>query len=157
MPETVLAIPDHPTIPSPLQQFGYIIGQPGLMHHTYKVYGYFKVLAANTKKLKIEQIGTSEEGRAINLVTISSEANMKHLEKYRKEIAQLADPRNLDEKKAAQLISDGKLIYFLNGGMHSAEMGSPETLMELAYRLVADKSKNIQKILDNCIILINPV
>ena len=157
LPETVLAIPDHPTIPSPLQQFGYIIGQPGLMHHTYKVYGYFKVLAANTKKLKIEQIGTSEEGRAINLVTISSEANMKHLEKYRKEIAQLADPRNLDEKKAAQLISDGKLIYFLNGGMHSAEMGSPETLMELAYRLVADKSKNIQKILDNCIILINPV
>lgn len=157
LPESVLAIPEHSGIPSPLQQFGYIIGEPGLMHHTNKIYGYFKVLASKSKKLKIEQIGTSEEGRPINLVTISSEANIKRLEHYRKAIAQLADPRNLDEKKAAQIIKDGKLIYFLNGGMHSAEMGSPETLMELAYRLVSDKSKDIQKILDNCIILINPV
>jgi len=157
LPESVLAIPDHPTIPSPLKQFGYIIGEPGLMHHTNKIYGYYKVLEANTSKLKMMQIGTSEEGRPINLVVISSETNMLYIDRYRDYIAKLADPRNLESDEAKQLIQDGKVIYFLNGGMHSAEMGSPETLMELAYRLVADDSQPIQKILDNCIVLINPV
>lgn len=157
LPESVLAIPEHPTIPSPLQQFGYIIGEPGLMHHTNKIYGYYKVLEANTSKLKMEQIGTSEEGRPINLVMISSEVNMLYLDRYRDYIGKLADPRTLDKKEADQIIRDGKLIYFLNGGMHSSEMGSPETLMELSYRLVADDSETIKKILDNCIILINPV
>jgi len=155
--ESVLGIPDHPTIPSPLKQFGYIIGEPGLMHHTNKIYGYFKVLEANSSKLKMEQIGTSEEGRPINLVTISSETNMPYIDRYREYMAKLADPRNLEKGEAEQLIKDGKVIYFLNGGMHSAEMGSPETLMELAYRLIADDSEPIKKILDNCIILINPV
>lgn len=157
LPKSVLAIPDHPTIPSPLQQFGYIIGEPGLMHHSNKIYGYYKVLDTNTSKLKIEQIGTSEEGRPINLVVISSEINMLHLDHYREMIARLADPRKLDENTANEMIKDGKLIFFLNAGMHSAEMGSPETLMELAYRLVADESEDIQRILENCIILINPV
>lgn len=157
LPESVLSIPDHPSIPSPLQQFGYIIGEPGLMHHTNKIYGYYKVLEANTSKLKMMQIGTSEEGRPINLVIISSEVNMLYLERYREYINQLADPRKINKNEAEQIIQDGKIIYFLNGGMHSAEMGSPETLMELAYRLVADDSESIQKILDNCIILINPV
>ena len=157
LPESVLAIPDHPTIPSPLKQFGYIIGEPGLMHHTNKIYGYYKVLEANTSKLKMMLIGTSEEGRPINLVVISSETNMLYIDRYRDYMAKLADPRNLGSDEAKQLIQDGKVIYFLNGGMHSAEMGSPETLMELAYRLVADDSQPIQKILDNCIVLINPV
>jgi len=157
LPESVLGIPKNDDIPSPLDHFGSIAGAPGIMHRSNEIYEYFTQLDNASPKLQIEQIGTSEEGRPIKLVTITSKANMKDLLDIRKEIALLADPRKLDEKTAKKIIKKGKVVYFLNGGMHSTEMGSPETLMELAYRLVADESEDIQKILDNCIVLINPV
>ena len=157
LPESVLSIPKNSEISSPLDYFGSIIGAPKVMHRTNEIYGYFEELAEASPKLMIGQIGTSEEGRPINLVTISSEENMSNLNSIRNEIALLSDPRKLDENGAEEIVKNGKVIYFLNGGMHSTEMGSPETLMELAYRLVADESEEITKILNNCIVLINPV
>jgi len=153
----VSKIPYNEAIPSPLEYFGSILGAPGVIHHTDEIYGYLKKLAESTGKLKIEQIGTSEEGRPINMVTISDEANMKKLDYYKNIISKLADPRKTDAASAQKMIDDGKLVYYLNAGMHSAEMGSPETLMEVAYRLVADNSEDIKNVLENCIILMNPV
>lgn len=157
LPESIVNIPEDEKIPSPLDYFGSIIGAPKVMHHTDDIYGYFKILAEASPKLQMKQIGTSEEGRPMYLVTISDARNMKRLAQIRDEMAGLADPRYVNEKTAEKTIKTGKVIYFINGGMHSTEMGSPETLMELAYRLVADKSEKIAKILDNCIVLINPV
>lgn len=155
--ESIAYINDHPTIPSPLDHFGTIIGAPGVMHRTSDIYEYLKVLADTSSKLKMEQVGTSEEGRPIHLITISSSSTINNLSKYKDILAQLADPRNIDHAVVDQYFSDGKPVYYLNGGMHSTEMGSPEMLMELAYRLVTDPSPAIQNILDNTIVLINPV
>ena len=155
--ESVGSIIDHPTIPSPLDHFGTIIGAPGVMHRTTEIYGYYKILAEASPKIKIEQVDVSEEGRPFYLVTIANESTMGDLDKYKKMLGQLADPRTIDKATAARLTKGGKPVYYLNGGMHSPEMGSPEMLMELAYRLVTDPSEEIQNILDNSIILINPV
>ena len=148
---------DHPGIPSPLDHFGTIIGEPGVMHRTTEIYEYYKVLADASPNLTIEQVGTSEEGRPIHLITISNEETIANLDEYKEIMAQLADPRKTDAETADQLTKDGKPVYYLNGGMHSTEMGSPEMLMELAYRLITDPSDPIQNILDNTIVIINPV
>ena len=42
------------------------------------------------------------------------------------------------------------------GGLHSAETGPSEMLMELAYRLVTEDSPLIKKIRDNVIVTITP-
>ena len=47
-------------------------------------------------------------------------------------------------------------MYLALGGLHSAETGPPEMLMELAYRLVTEDSPLIDKIRDNVIVGINP-
>ncbi|QGY42190.1 peptidase [Maribellus comscasis] len=157
LPPMLAKMPLQKGIPSPLDHFGSIIGAPGVMHHSEEIYGYFRKLSEMSSKVKIEQIGISEEGRPINLITISSEKNIKNLKRYKDIMARLADPRNTDSKTAEKLIKEGKTIYFLNGAMHSGEMGSPEALMELSYRLIADKSEDYSNILENCIVLINPV
>lgn len=154
---SVGSIIDHPVIPSPLKHFGSIIGAPGIMHRTTAIYEYYKNLADTSPNLIMEQVGTSEEGRPIHLITISSAATIKDLPKYKSALAQLADPRKTNKETANNLIQDGKTVYYLNGGMHSTEMGSPEMLMELAYRLTTDPSLATQNILKNTIILINPV
>ena len=56
-----------------------------------------------------------------------------------------------------QIINSTKPVFYLNGGLHSTEMGSPEMLMELAYRLITDNTDDIKKIRENVIVIINPV
>ena len=156
-PESVTAIYNHSTIPSPLDHFGEIIGTPKAMHRTTEIYGYFQRLAETSPNIIMEQVGTSEENRPIYLITISSEENIQNLANYKDILSILADPRNLDKPDAVQLIAQGLPVYYLNGGMHSPEMGSPEMLMEMAYRMATDPSPAIDHILENTIVIINPI
>ena len=48
-------------------------------------------------------------------------------------------------------------MYWASGSIHSPETGSPEMLMELAYRLAVEESPLIQNIRKNLVVLITPV
>jgi hypothetical protein len=157
LPSAVLNLVVDPKIPSPQQFFGSIIGAPGVMHHTTEIYNYYKKLAASSSLISIQQAGTTEEGRAINLVMIGNEDAMKRPDFFKHQLALLADPRKVGAMDVNAIINSTKPVFYLNGGLHSTEMGSPEMLMELAYRLITDNSDDIKKIRDNIIVIINPV
>jgi hypothetical protein len=157
LPTSVLNVLDHPTIPSPLKFFGTIIGEPGVMHRTTDIYRYYQKLAETSPHLKMHQVGTTEEGRPIHLVVIANDDGMKRVDHYKNQLALLADPRKVNAGDVSKIIGDSKPIFYLNGGLHSPEMGSPEMLMELAYRLTTDQSDATKNILNNVIVLINPV
>jgi hypothetical protein len=150
-------VPDHPTIPSPTRYLGHIAGAPGELSSTSKVYGYFRALAAATPRVKVTTIGRSEEGREILLVAVGDEGRLANLEGLRKDMADLADPRRCDEPCSELRISATTPFYMLHGGLHSAETGSPEMLMELAYRLAVSNAPHIREIRDRLVVLINPV
>src|SRR5882672_10689187 len=149
LPASVLNLPDDPKVPSPRKVFGDIIGAPGIMHHTNEMYAYYQQLAQTSPFLKVMQVGTTEEGRAINLIVIGSEQTMQRLDHYKKQMELLADPRKARDQDVAKIIADSKPIFYLNGGLHSPEMGSPEMLMELSYRLITSQSEDIKTIRDN--------
>ncbi len=153
----VAELPDHPTIPSPRDHFGTIIGAPGVMHRTAEIHGYMRALAAASPRIKVETIGRSEEGREIILVVIADEATMGKLDGYRAALARLADPRSLSAAQLDGVLDAAKPVYYLNGGLHSPEMGSPEMLMELAYRLVVSDVPTVKAIRERVITIINPV
>jgi len=157
LPASVLNLPDDPKVPSPLKHFGQIVGTPGIIHRTPEIYGYYQKLTQTSPNITMQQVSTTEEGRPINLVAIGSEDAMKRLDHYKKQLALLADPRKMANQDLEKILGDTKLVYYLNGGLHSPEMGSPEMLMELAYRLVTSQSPEIKTIRDNIIVLINPV
>jgi hypothetical protein len=90
------------------------------------------------------------------LVVISDEANLAKLARYKEITAKLADPRNINDDAAKQLISEGKAIYWASGSIHSTETGSCEMLMELAYRLAVEETPLMQEIRKNAIIMITP-
>ncbi len=156
LPASVLNLVDDPNVPSPRKYFGQIIGAPGVMHRTSEIYAYYQELAKASPFIKVEQIGTTEEGRAINLVVIGNDESMNRIDHYKQQLAKLSDPRKVSSAEADKIITDTKPIFYLNGGLHSTEMGSPEMLMELAYRLITDQSEDIKNIRENVIVLINP-
>lgn len=157
LPQNLLDVVDHPTIPSPLKHFGHIIGAEGQMHRSEEIFNYYKILAETSPMVTMQQMGVSEEGRPFFLVIIAEENTIKRLDHYKHQTALLADPRKTSPEQASKIVLDSKPIYYVSGGMHATEMGSPEMLMELAYRLVTSPSTEIKKIRENVITVINPV
>jgi hypothetical protein len=157
LPASILQIADDATIPSPLRHFGHIIGAPGIMHTTQEIFGYYKKLDEQSPLVSMQQVGVTEEGRPLQSVIITSEDNMKKLDHYKSQLALLADPRKTNGQDVSVILQDAKPVFYLNGGLHSTEMGSPEMLMELAYRLITSPDRDTRSMLDKLIIIINPV
>jgi hypothetical protein len=150
-------LPDHPTVVSPTQHFGYPIGRPGHLHRTDDIHGYMEALAGSTRRVQIEWMGAGEEGRRKMVVQVSSERNLGSLEEIRRATNSLADPRTVSPDEARRLVGETPVVYTLYSGLHSSETGPPEMVMELAYRLAVSDEPGIQLIRDSTVVFIIPV
>jgi Zinc carboxypeptidase len=155
--ELVDYLPASTTVPTPLKVLGYVPGTVGRLSKVADVNKYFRALAAASPRVKVFTAGTSDEGREMLLVAIGDEQTIAALDDYRARLARLSDTRGLGADERQRLIRDAKPIYWLTGSIHSPETGSPEMLMELAYRLAVDESPHVQAIRRGVITLITPV
>ncbi len=156
--ELVSSLPASATVPTPLKVLGYVPGTEGRLSYVADINKYFDALAAAApNRVKKFSLGKSEEGRESIVVAISDDANIANLEQNRLAFGKLADPRGLSAAERTQIIRTAKPIYWLSGSIHSPETGSPEMLMELAYRLAVDESDWVKDIRANVITLITPV
>lgn len=150
-------LPASATVPSPLKFLGHIAGAPDRLTYAEDVHAYMRALAETSPRVKVFSVGHSEEGREMIAVAVADEATIAALDRYRAINARLSDPRTLSESEARTLVAEGKPVYYLTGAMHSPETGSPEMLMELAYRLAVEDTPAIRSIREHVITLITPV
>ncbi len=154
--ELVDYLPYSATVPSPLKVLGYVPGTLGRLSRTADLNRYFRALAAASPRVKVFSAGMSDEGREMIVVAIADEATIAKLDDYRAMMSRLADPRGLAPAERARLVREAKPIYWLTGTIHAPETGSPEMLMELAYRLAVDEGDYVKGIRSNVITLITP-
>ena len=150
-------LPASNTVPSPDKILGHIVGAPDFLTYSKDIYHYYDELAKASPRVKVLRVGKTEEGRDFLLVVVTDEANMAQIDRLREITAKLADPRKISGAEAEQLIAAGKPFYWASGSIHSPETGSPEMLMELAYRLAVEDSPMIQNIRKNAVFLITPI
>jgi hypothetical protein len=152
-------LPASKTVPTPKVVLGDVAGAPGKLPYSHEVYKYMRLLEKASPRVKVFSIGTTEEGREMIAVAVTSEANMSKLEENRARLAKLGDPRtiNMDDAEADRLVAASTPIYYITGTIHSPETGAPTALMELAYRLAVDESPYVKAIRDGVITLITPV
>jgi hypothetical protein len=152
-------LPASKTVPTPEVVLGDVSGAPGILPYAEEVYKYMRLLEKASPRVKVFSIGTTEEGREMIAVAVSSPENLKNLEENRARLAKLADPRTikLDDAEADKLVAQTVPVYYITGTIHSPETGAPTALMELAYRLAVDESPYISEIRDGMITLITPV
>ena len=157
MTEIVDHLPASAKVPTSAKVLGYPIGTPNKLTYTADQYRYYRELEKASPRVRTFLAPEkSELGRDQMLVVVSDEANIAKLERYKEITAKLADPRNVNDEVAKQLIAEGKAIYWASGSIHSTETGSPEMLMELAYRLAVEDSPMIDVIRKNVILMITP-
>jgi hypothetical protein len=91
------------------------------------------------------------------LAAIADENTLEHLDAYKGYLKALSDPGKTNEQEAAVLVEKAKPVYWITAGLHAAELGPPEMVMELAYRLIVETRKPFANIRNQVITLITPV
>jgi len=146
-------LPKAPGIPTTKDVLGYYVGQPKKLTKVADLGRYYRALAAASKRVKVLGAGATDEGREQIVAVVADEETIAGLDQYKGYLARLADPRGLSEPEARNLIALAKPIYMFIGGLHSAETGPPEMLMELAYRLAVEDSPVYDQIRKNVIVM----
>ncbi len=155
--ELVDHLPASDKVPTPEKVLGYIAGAKDKLTYTKDLYRYYRELEKTSPRVRVFVAPEkSEEGREQLLVLVSDEANLAKLDRYKEITAKLADPRKISDSEAEALIKEGKTFYWASGSIHSPETGSPEMLMELAYRLAVQETPFIETIRKNSIVMITP-
>jgi len=157
MNEWVQQLPEHASVPSPRDVLGYTVGAEDELTHVDDIHRYFRALAEASPRVNLITLGKSEEGRDMLLAIIADEETLGNVDRYKEIIQALSDPANTSKEEAEKLIAEGKPLYWVTAGLHSTELGPPETSMELAYRLAVEERPVFQKIRREVITLITPV
>ena len=153
----VASVPASDTVPSPTKYLGHVAGAPGELTPSAKIQGYMRALAAASSRVRVESIGTTEEGRDIQLVAIADQDGIRGLAALKAATAALADPRRTSPAEAERLIAAARPFYYFNCALHADETGSAEMAMELAYRLAVSETPMVRAIRRELVVLINPV
>ncbi|MFC2169871.1 M14 family metallopeptidase [Acidobacteriota bacterium] len=143
--------------PKPEKALGFKIGTAKKVADMHQIVDYFKVLGRESGRITLKEIGQTTMGNPFIVAIITSEENQKNLEKYRKYQQMLADPRQVSDKEAGKIISEGKAVVMINCSLHASEIGASQMSMQLAYDLATRNSKKIREILDNVILLLTPM
>lgn len=140
-------------VPTPKSHFDFNIGDNYQLANFTQTEAYFKKLAQTSNRVKLVDIGKTEEGRSQYMLIVTSPENHKNLARY-KEIAQkLAHAENLSPDQAKALAAEGKAVVWMDGGLHANETVGIHQLIQMAYNLSSRTDAETNKILDNVIVL----
>ena len=137
-------------IKSPDDFLGYKLGEKFTYH--YKIVQYFNEVAKSAPdKMKLEQYGTTNEGRELLLAYVSSPENINRLEEIRKNNLRLA---GVLKDKAAD--AELPVIVWLSYNVHGNEASSSEVSMKTLYEFISGKNITVNNWLKNTVIIIDP-
>jgi hypothetical protein len=149
-------LPASDVVPSPLKVLGYLPGAPGRQTYYADILRYYDALAEASPRVAIFELGKSDQGQTMVIVAVADEELIRDIDQYREYTRRLADPRKTGGEEK-EILAQAKPFYLLTGGLHSPETGSPEMLMELAYRLAVGETPMVRRIRAGVITLIIPV
>lgn len=141
-----------PGIARPEQVLGHLIGT----RHTRpeQVEAYFRQIASQSNRVTFATHGSTYEGRNLFHAIVTSPANQARIEEIRQ--------RNIQLTESPASVSDASLkempaVVILGYSIHGNEASGTEAAVLLLYYLAAGQGKAISDILDNAVVIINPM
>ncbi len=140
-------------VPRPQQILRFDVGD---FHTTYaQMEQVINAIAkAAPDRVKIYDIGTTNEYRMQHIVAISSPENMARIDQIKSNVSKLTDPRATSAAEANQIIQNTPAIAWMAYTIHGNESASFETMMQVVYQLAASNEPETLNILNNCVTLI---
>src|SRR5260370_17233071 len=107
-----------PKITTPKEALGFNLGDDYQVANYTQLENYWKKLASESPRMKLESIGKTEEGRDQWMAIISSPDNIKNLAKYKEISRRLALPEGVDEPETRPLAADGNPTVWITARLH---------------------------------------
>src|SRR5687768_11500200 len=141
-------------VPAPKAVLGYDIGDRFTPHHL--IVRYAERLAATSRRVHIDTVATTFEGRPLLLATITSEANQARRDRIRDDARRLADPATSPAEVDA-IVARSPAVIWLGYSVHGDEASGTEAALAFMYQLAAGDDATTRMLLDSLIILIDPI
>src|SRR4051794_16459004 len=141
-------------VPTPSKFLGFETGADRKLADYRQIVSYFRAVAAASPRVKIESLGKTTLGEDFVMAVVSSEANMRNLDRIKEIATKLADPRGLAD--AEPLIREGKTIAIVTCNIHSSEIASSQMAMEWLHALATANDAETKRRLDNVVLLLVP-
>lgn len=138
---------------SPKQFFGHDIGADYELPNYTRLNQYFAKVAQESDRVKLDTIGLTEEGRPQIMAIVTSPANHRNLARYKEISTRLAKAEGLDSAAAAALAKEGKVVFWIDGGLHATEVLGAQQLMETLWQLSSRTDEETMRILNDVVIL----
>ena len=117
-----------------------------------------KVIEAIAKaapdRVKIYDIGETNEHRMQHVIAVSSPENMARLDEIKANNTKLTDSRTTSANQAQQITGSNPIICWLAYTIHGNESASFETMMQVVYQLAASNEPATTDVLKNTVTLI---
>ena len=112
------------------------------------------IAKAAPERVRIYDIGETNEHRMQHIIAISSPENMARLDEIKANNLKLTDPRITNSGQANQIIQNNPIICWLAYTIHGNESASFETMMQVVYQLAASNEPATLDVLKNSVTLI---
>lgn len=138
------------SIPTPADVLGHELGAAPVRHH--ELVDYITAVAERSDRMTVEVIGYSHERRPILFVVVTSPENHARLDEIRERHIALTEPA------AGQAVEPGMpIVTWLNYGVHGAEGSGMDASLPTIYHLAAAQGSDIERVLDESVILVTAV
>lgn len=144
-----------PAVPTPRAVLGYELGERFTPHHL--LMRYIERAALASKRLRVDTLARTFEGREVVVVIASSEANMRRIGEIKAGAGRIADPRGQSTTDIDALVKSTPAIVWLGYTVHGNEASGTEAAIAGVYQLAAGTDAETRLILDSTVVLIDPV
>ena len=142
-----------PHLTTPKEALGFEIGDDYQLANYTQLGDWWKRLASESDRMKLVEIGKTEEGRPQYMAILTSPENQKNLQRYREISRQLALAEGITEEQAHALAREGKAVVWIDGGLHASEVLGAQQLLELVWEMVSRDDPETRRFLNDVIIL----
>mgnify|MGYP001360572544 FL=1 len=108
-------------------------------------------------RIKVVEYAKSHEGRPLMAVFISSSDNINKLSEIQSNISLLTDARNLNDRKAMEIIDNLPAIAWMAYSIHGNETSGADAALGIIYHLIASNDSEVLDMLSNMVVVIDPM
>ncbi len=152
-PDLHYYLPDvayDPAIPTPASYLGYEVGTWYVTHD--QLVGYLRELERVSDRISIQEYGRTCEQRPLLCLTITAKENQTHLAQIKATRSRLVNP---DSSSLVDL-KNLPAVNYMGYSIHGNEASGSNAALLVAYYLAAAQTPEVQKLLQNTIILFDP-
>ncbi|MGA2259820.1 MAG: M14 family zinc carboxypeptidase [Acidobacteriota bacterium] len=135
-------------ITTPEKFLGFKVGADYKLATYEQAIGYLELLASQSPRIKVLDMGPTSMGRRQKYAVISSEEAMKDLDRFKGITKKLSLARGTAAAEAHKLAEEGKAVVYIDGGMHASEVVGSDQQIQLAYDLVTGEDRQTKLIRD---------